>query len=184
MTNRRRTLRPITHEIIKVKQNNIKRTKKTLLEEAKKYRREVGNVCTSAWTDFAIYRQFGRTRGHLKLATWQAFDWSSSHWPPTIPCLKSRIVSVGCSRLMSRICISQNNKKTTEEGNGPTFMANSLILSWNHQTQKWHTFKYYIQNFLFRSKNDINITLQVEIFSKNFQQETIVVLLLLYNFTR
>jgi hypothetical protein len=48
MTNRRRTLRPITHEIIKVKQNNIKRTKKTLLEEAKKYRREVVDVCASA----------------------------------------------------------------------------------------------------------------------------------------
>jgi hypothetical protein len=41
-------LRPITHEITKVKQNNIKMTNKTLLEEAKKYRREVGNVCASA----------------------------------------------------------------------------------------------------------------------------------------
>jgi hypothetical protein len=44
MTNRRRTLRPITHEIRKDKQNNIKRQKKTLLKEAKKIRREVGEV--------------------------------------------------------------------------------------------------------------------------------------------
>jgi hypothetical protein len=83
---------------------------------------------------------------------------------------------------MSRMRVSHNTKKTTEEeGSGPT---DSFILSLNHQTQKLHTLKYYIQYFRFRSKNDINIALQVEIFSRNFQQETVMVLLLLYNFRR
>jgi hypothetical protein len=37
-------MQPITYEITKTKQNNITKIKKTLLKEAKKIRREVGEV--------------------------------------------------------------------------------------------------------------------------------------------
>jgi hypothetical protein len=58
-------MRPITHEITKAKLNNITKTKKkALLKEAtKKFKRSVGGV-TIFITDFAIYRQFGRTHAN------------------------------------------------------------------------------------------------------------------------
>jgi hypothetical protein len=72
MTNRRRTLSPITHEITKAKQNNITKTIKMTKSSKKKLEEKRGK--SPCRIGFAIYRQFGRTRGQLKLVIRQAFD--------------------------------------------------------------------------------------------------------------